>query len=183
MALAMPAAAPARPPAVRTCASRAESGLFVRGIPAYYRRRALRAGPLVLIAGEYATRPRSDFAPVPTKPGRYYPQKLIVLVRARATVTVSVPTSERRFALLYGRDDWGIPYSRGYRLADGERRVTFHACRAGEPSFLPGKHRPVGRWTEFNGSVIVARARCVTLRVRTSARTLKMRIPFAARCG
>jgi hypothetical protein len=176
-------ALPAVPPAVRTCASRAESGLFVHGIPRFYRGRIVRAGPLLLIAREYATQPRSVFAPVPKRPGRYYPQKLLVLVRAGKTLTASLPAGQRGFALLYGRSHWGIPYSRGYRLADGERRVTFHACPANTPSFVPGTRRPVGDWTEFNGSVIVTGARCVTLDVHTRRGAWKARLSFGAgRC-
>lgn len=170
-----------RPPAVRTCATRVESGLFLRRIPPFYARRSVRAGPLVLVAREYATRPASDFRPVPGRPGRYYPQKVLVLARAGSTVTLVVPRSERGIALLYGRDDWRIPYVRGYRLVDGERAVTFHACRAGEPSFVPGKHRPVGRWTGFNGGLVVAGPQCARLRVRTHRRDWTVRVPFGVR--
>jgi hypothetical protein len=179
------AAIPQVPPAVRTCGSRAESGLFVHGIPRSYRRSSVVAGPLVVIAvRDYANEGRKTFQPVPRRPGRYYPQKLLVAVRAGVTVTVVVPRSERRFALLYGRSHWGIPYSRGYRLADAERKATFHACPAGTPSFVPGSHRKVGKWTEFNGSVVVAGAQCVTLDVRTSRRSWKARLSFGAgSCG
>jgi hypothetical protein len=178
-----PAALPEAPPAVRSCASRAESGSFVHGIPRVYRSRVVHAGPLLLIARFYATEPRSTFAAVPGRPGRYYAQKLLVLVRAGTTVTVSVPPSERRFALLYGRSHWNIPYARGYRLADAERRVTLHACSASTPSFIPGRRRPVGKWTEFNGSVVVAGPQCVTLEARTRPRTWRARLSFGAgRC-
>ena len=34
----------------------------------------MRAGPLGLIAGFYATEPRSTFRAVPGRPGRYYPR-------------------------------------------------------------------------------------------------------------
>jgi hypothetical protein len=155
----------------------------VHGIPASYRGNIIRAGPLVLIAREYATEPRSTFRAVPGRPRRYYPQKLLVVVRAGVTVTASVPASERRFALLYGRSHWNIPYSRGYRLADGERRVTFHACAPSTRSLVPGKRRRVGKWTEFNGGVLVAGARCVTVDVGTRHRAWKARLSFGAgRC-
>jgi hypothetical protein len=165
-------------PIVRTCASRVESGLFVHGIPRYYRKRSVRAGQLVLIARQYAAQARSDFEAVPGRPGRYYPQKLLLAVSAGSVVTVTVPRSERHLALLYRPLDWRIPYSRGYRLADGERAVTFRACRADEPSFVPGKHRPVGRWTEFNGAVVVAGARCVKVVVRARGYRRTLRLPF-----
>jgi hypothetical protein len=172
---------PAVPPAVRRCASRAESGLFVHGIPRSYAKSIIRAGPLVFIgARDYATEERRTFSPVRGRPGHYYPQKLLVAVRAGTTVTVTVPAPARRFALLYGRNHWGIPYSLGYRLADGERGATFHACAASTPSFVPGRHRPVGLWTEFNGSVVVAGAQCVTLDVRTSRGAWKARLSFGA---
>ena len=183
MAFVAPLALPAAAPAVRSCASRAESGLFVHGIPRSYERTIVRAGPLLLIAREYATEPRSTFRAVPRRPGRYYSQKLLVVVRAGVTVTVTVPKTERRFALLYGRSHWNIPYARGYRLRDAERRATFQACAASTPSFVPGKRGVVGKWTEFNGGVIVAGAHCVTLDVRTRRRAWKAHLSFGAgRC-
>ena len=154
-------------------------------IPPFYRRQAIVAGPLVLLARDYAGQSRSDFRAVPGRPGRYYAQKLLVVVRARQVVTVSVPRTEQGLALLYGRADSRIPYARGYRLADGERRVTFHACRENEPSFVPRSRKTVGRWTEFNGAVVVAGARCVTLRARVPgrARVFRVRVSFGVgRC-
>jgi hypothetical protein len=173
----VPLAVPDAPP-VRTCATRVESGLFTRRIPPFDRRNAIRAGPLVLLAGEYARRPPSDFGPVPHRPGRFYLQKTVVLVRAGSVVTLRVPRSERRLALAYRRSDWRIPYSRGYRLSDGERAITFRACRADPPSFVPGKHRPVGRWTEFNGAMVVAGAHCATLAVGR----VRVRVGFGVSC-
>jgi hypothetical protein len=181
-AVVSPVVSPA--PVVRTCASRVESGLFVHGIPAFYRKRVIVAGPLLLIARFYATEPRSTFRPVPARPDRYYAQKLLVAVRAGSVVTLSVPRSERRLALLYSPKDWRIPYSRGYRLADGERKVTFRACRASEPSFVPGKRRTVGRWTEFNGSFVVAGAHCANLLVRARGFRRIIRVSFGVgACG
>lgn len=156
----------------------------MHGIPRFYRKRAIFAGPLVLLAGEYATQARSTFRAVAGHPGRYYPQKLVVLVRARAVVTLSVARGERRLALAYNRKDWRIPYSRGYRLADGERAVTFRACPPDEPSFVPGKRRKVGRWTEFNGAFVVAGAHCATLRVHSRRYSRVIRLSFGAgTCG
>ena len=176
--------APDPPPIVRPCATRAESGLFARRISPFYRRRSIRAGPLVLIAREYAALPRSTFRAVPGRPGRYYPQKALLLVRAGSVATLTIPRTERRhIALTYRPSDWRIPYARGYRLADGEASVTFRACDADEPSFVPGRKRPVGRWTEFNGAFVVAGARCVTLHVRSGRRVLPVRLSFGAgRC-
>jgi hypothetical protein len=177
-------AAPDAPPIVRPCATRAESGLFVRRISPLYKRRSIRAGPLVLIAGEYAAMPRAEFRAVPGRPGRYYPQKTLLLARAGSVVTLSVPRAERRHvALTYRPSDWKVPYARGYRLQDGEASVMFRACAASEPSFVLGRKRPVGRWTEFNGGFIVAGARCVTLHVRAGRRLVPVRLSFGAgRC-
>jgi hypothetical protein len=181
-AIASPAVSPA--PVVRTCASRVESGLFVRGIPASYRKSVIVAGPLLLIARFYAKESPSTFRPVPGRPGRYYAQKLLVAVRAGSVVTLSVPHGERRIALLYSPKDWRIPYSRGYRLTDGERKVTFHACRASEPSFVPRKRRTVGRWTEFNGAFVVAGAHCAKLLVHARGYRRTIRVSFGAgACG
>ncbi len=174
----------ARRTADRPCASRVESGLFTRGIPASYERHVVRIGPLALAALDNASRPRSAFAALPRRPGRFRPQKLLVLARAGSVVTLAVPRAEQRhLAFLYDVDYAGNP-AHGYRLADGEREVTFHACPPTEPSFLRGK--TVGRWTEFNGSFVVAGARCVVVEVRTAKRPgpLRKRLSFGAgRCG
>jgi hypothetical protein len=160
---------------VRACETRVESGLFTRAeLPPFYRSRAVRAGPVVFIAGEYATRPATDFAPVPGRPGRYHAQKLLLLVRAGTVATVSVARRDRdAFSLLYDRRKWSRPYRLGYRIGEGDTATTFQACRAAEPRFSGGG--TVGAWTEFNGGVLVAGARCVAIDVRVVASRLPIR--------
>jgi hypothetical protein len=125
---------------------------------------------VVFLAGEYASRPPTDFAEVPGRPGRYYAQKLLVLVRARVVATVVVPSRDRaHFALLYDRSKFDVPYRLGYRIAGGDPAVRFRACPQDHPVFHG--RGTVGAWTEFNGGVIVAGARCAELAVLVPGRT------------
>jgi hypothetical protein len=118
------------------------------------------------------------------RPGRFYPQKLLLLVRAGARATLVVPKRERaRYALLYDRSKWSIPYRRGYRIADGDSAVTFRACRSQHPNFAG--EGVVGAWTEFNGAALVAGARCVALDVYRpgEAKPLRRFLAFGTQSG
>ena len=153
----------------RRCNSRVESGNFVDGLPAFFRRQ-IRAGPLVLVARNYTSSPASSFMHVPNRPQRYYPQKLLVLVRAGASVVLAVAWSERNHVgLLYDPSKWGRPYGVGFAVADGDRAVRFRACAATKKNFQGDG--VVGKWTEFNGGVIVAGARCAAFDVYRTGRT------------
>jgi hypothetical protein len=172
---AWPHADPRRPPVgvVRDCASRVESGLFVRGIPGPWRRRPIRAGPLGLVAREYARSAESDFAHVPGRPRRFDAQKLLVVVQAGRTATLAVPWRERKdIALPYDPSKWNRPSSVGYGLADGDRAATFKACAEAHLAWSGGV---VGKWTEFNGAVVVAGARCAALDVGVPGRVEPLR--------
>jgi hypothetical protein len=77
-----------------------------------------------------------DFDPIAPHLDRYYAQKMPIFVRAGHSVTLSVPNSERGFALLYDPEHFGIAVDGGYRVEDGERAVRFSACPQSEPSFV-----------------------------------------------
>jgi hypothetical protein len=79
--------------------------------------------------------------------------KMLALVRPGAVVTLTVPPAERRVISLAYRPGV-IPST----VAGGDAAVTFHAC-ASQPGEQPG----FAGWTQFNGSIVVAGARCVRL--------------------
>ena len=97
--------------------------------------------------------------------------KALVGVRIGTVVRVGVPVSERtRLSLYYITSD---PRNAAgyYRVADGEREVTFDACAPG-----PG----VAQTTQFAGYFIVAGAQCARIDIYTSTsrQPLRRQIPF-----
>jgi hypothetical protein len=84
-------------------------------------------------------------------PGREL--KMLALVRPGAVVTLTVPPAERRVISLAYRPGV-IPSA----VAAGDAAVTFHAC-ASQPGEQPG----FAGWTQFNGGIVVADARCARL--------------------
>lgn len=97
--------------------------------------------------------------------------KALVGVTIGTVVRVSVPASERtRLSLYYITAD---PRNAAgyYRVADGEREVTFDACAPG-----PG----VPHTTQFAGYFIVAGAQCARINIYagTTSRPLRRQIPF-----
>jgi hypothetical protein len=78
---------------------------------------------------------------------------MLALVRPGAVVTLTVPSAERR-AISLGYRPGVVPST----VAGGDAVVTFHACasQAGEQPGFAG-------WTQFNGGIVVAGARCATL--------------------
>jgi hypothetical protein len=144
---------------VRTC----ETSVYGTIDDPAWRKHSIIAGPLVFYsADQYAEQPASLFAPLVGNDGFYAGQKLLVFVRRGAVATVVVPESIRSdAALLYNPATWND--RNAYRIEDGESAVRFKACKKGEPA-------PVGEspnaMTQFNGSFVVAGARCVPLGVR-----------------
>jgi hypothetical protein len=101
----------------------------------------------------------------------------LILVRRNAAATVVVPERERRYvALLYNPAAWNERNS--YRIEDGENAVTFRACeKAQTPS---GAGRPNAQ-TQFNGSFVVAGARCVALKISVQGkRPIRATLSFGA---
>jgi hypothetical protein len=140
------------------------------------------AGPLVFYYGDqFAKQPDSVFAPLRGRHGHYAGQKLLVLVRRGAVVTVVVPESIRSdAALLYDPAAWND--RNAYRIEDGENAVTFRACKKGETAPAGG---PLNAMTQFNGGVVVAGARCVPLEVHVQGeeRSIAAALPFGSgRC-
>ncbi len=71
----------------------------------------------------------------------------------RAEPSSATAAELRSFSLLYDPSQFD---ENSYRVANGERKVTFHACRWQQSGgFMPG----------FNGGFIVAGPRCVSLNV------------------
>lgn len=164
---------------VRTC----ETSVYGTLDAPAWQKHSITAGPLSFYyADQYAPIAGSDFDPVPGKPGYYWGQKLLVLVRRGAVATVVVPESERRHAaLLYNPARWNDRNQ--YRIEEGETAVTFKACRKGEK---PPAGGPLNAMTQFNGGFVVAGVRCVPLEVfaRGEGRALPVRLSFGAgRCA
>jgi hypothetical protein len=153
---------------VRTC----ESSVYGE-LGDGWRRDSVIAGPLAFVALREAARgPAGEFR----RRGSGYPgQKVLVVVEAGATVTVTVPAAERRhLALLYDPASWNERNS--YRIADGQPAVTFQAC--------PAEQQPAGAdGTQFNGGFVVAGPRCATLEVSTPAAPTPRRVAVSFGAG
>jgi hypothetical protein len=153
------------PGGVRTDCGRQSSAQF----PGAYRdRRNLVVGPLALIGGATFT----DAATVRRFGGNKFP----LLVRARHTVTVSLPRSERQVVSLgYGP----LPEGEVHRR-DGDSAVTFAACSAAE-----SRSTADGPVTFWSGFVMTDNPRCIALDVRVDAAAAPLRrhIELGRRCS
>jgi hypothetical protein len=161
---------PAGPPGafVRTCESSVDGDLGDG-----WRARSVVAGPLALVALRHAaTQPAADFR---RRGGGYQGLKVLAVVEAGATVTLTVPTAERRhLALLYDPAAWNE--DNRYRLGDGDTAVTFQACP-------PAQTPPGAGGTQFNGGFLVAGARCAALEVSTPAWRTPRRVTVSFGAG
>lgn len=126
-----------------------------------WRRNSIVAGPLVFYYGkQFSTQEPSLFAPLPGKEGYYAGQKLLILLHPGTVATVAVSNEERRLAaLLYDPAGWND--RNAYRIVDGQRAVSFHACKGKTAQ----TGRPLDAMTQFNGGFVVAGARCLALNV------------------
>jgi hypothetical protein len=162
---------------VRTC----EASVYGTLDDPTWRKHSVIAGPLVFYsADQYAEQPSSLFAPIAGNDGYYAGQKLLVLIRRGAVATVVVPESERRYArLLYNPADWND--RNAYTLKDGETTVQFEGCPKAETATVGG---PLNRMTQFNGSFVVARVRCLLVEVLVRGQgTIPVTLSFGAgRC-
>jgi hypothetical protein len=142
---------------VRSCDSAVAGTL-----PRDWQRSSAVASPLTLFFfgevrenGRLSLASPSRFEPVAGSDDRYEPDKVLALVRSGAVVTLEVPEDQRDVSLLYDPQRWG---RRSFRVADGDRSVTFHSCK--------GSDAP----TQFNGGFVVAGPRCATLNIVPSSR-------------
>jgi hypothetical protein len=131
-------------------------------LPRNWQRSSAVAGPLTLFFfgevrenGRVSLASPSRFEPVAGRENRYEPDKVLALVRSGAMATLEVPDDQRDLSLLYDPERWG---GRSFRVADGDRAVTFHSCT--------GSDDP----TQFNGGFVVAGPRCAKLNVVASGR-------------
>jgi hypothetical protein len=99
--------------------------------------------------------------------------KALAVVKSGTVVRVVIPPGERQLVSLYyvgadPRRQTGV--GELYRVADGERQVTFHACAPGPGAGL----------TQFAGYFIATGARCARVEVytRAASRPLIRQIPF-----
>ena len=114
------------------------------------------AGPLVFVRGRVYARSTSRFRSVSS--GRYRGSKLLVVVRTGWVARVVVPPAQRaKVALQYAPED----FNKAVVPAESEHDVTFTACPPRRPFLGPAS----ARYTQFNGAIVVAGRRCVTLEV------------------
>jgi hypothetical protein len=141
-----------------------------------WRDSTILVGPIGLVASFYDRQPTKVFAPL--RNGVYASQKVLVLVRRGTTATLVVPREARGVAsLLYARAKWKA--RNAYRLSEGDVATIFEACE-GLSGFRPHEY------TQFNGGIVVAGARCVPLDVYAegSDKPLRAVLSFGAgRCG
>jgi hypothetical protein len=133
------------------------------------RREATVAGPLELLAASDASRPARAFEPAGVA-------KVLAVLRAGETVTLSVPESERgRLSLLY--DLSGPGPRRPPRLSDGVSAVRFKACAKG---IVAGTRVKGASESQFNGGFFVRGAHCAPIEVWVEGREgpLRRQLPF-----
>lgn len=142
---------PSQAPVARGCASSVYGELGADWIPS-----SIVVGPLAFVRARSYSSSRHSFAGVGG--GRYRATKLLAVVRTGWVVRLVVPAAQRRkVALQYAPED----FNKAVVPAESEHDVTFTACPPGRP-FLGPK---TSRWTQFNGAIVVAGRRCVTLAV------------------
>ncbi len=108
-----------------------------------------RAGPIGFVDSWSKVQPVGE-----RRGSRIRPTKVLVVVDLGATVTVSVPDSERdRLRLLYAPSTPDAPDG-FYDFASGQRATTFQACRPGQSPF--GEHPQ----TQFTGYFLAKEAGC-----------------------
>jgi len=138
-----------------------------------WRKQSVVVGPLAFVALRHAaTQPAADFR---RRGGSYQGLKVLAVVEAGATVTLTVPATERRhLSLLYDPAAW--KEDNRYRIADGDTAVTFQSC--------PPEQTPFGAdGTQFNGGLLVAGSRCATLEVSTPVWRTPQRVTVSIGAG
>jgi hypothetical protein len=172
--VAVGAAAPST--ATVGCAERVEGGRA----SAEQRREARRASiflPDVRFWGLRRWRTH-EFEPGSAPDGGDPVVKAAISVRFPGPTTVKVAPEDREWvALDYDRERWR---GRGRTVADGEVAVRFRPCAPDTPRFSGRGH--VGRWTAWAGGLLVARAGCATLLVRTRGDWQRVPVELGADC-
>jgi hypothetical protein len=139
---------------------------------------SILVGPVAFVGARAYSSSTYSFASVGG--GRYRGSKLLVVVRTGWMARVVVPAAQHRdVSLQYAPEEFNKPVV----PADGDHEVTFTACPPGRPSLGPRN----ARWTQFNGAIVVAGRRCVTLDVSAAkqghvlpSRSLRARLSFGA---
>jgi hypothetical protein len=138
-------------PVLRECTSSVYGDLGRDWLPP-----SVVAGPLAFVRARAYASSTYSFRGVGV--GRYRGSKLLVVVRTGWVARVVVPSAQRRkVALQYAPED----FNKAVVPAESEHDVTFTACPPHRPFVGPAS----ARWTQFNGAIVVAERRCVTLTV------------------
>lgn len=140
-------------------------------LPAAWRESSVVVGSLAL----YSFGAVADGGGTSSLPARVFMPlrsvKMLALVRPGAAVSLIVPSSERRAVSLAYRPNV-LPST----VASGDAVVTFHACPSSS-----GAGSGVSGWTQFNGGIVVAGARCATFIVRSQSETTRLGLAFGCR--
>lgn len=141
-----------------------------------WRKRTVLVGPVGFVAPSYAEAPKTDFAATPAGSRRYRGQKVLLLVRRGTTVTLEVVphVGAPAASLLYDPVNWNNRNT--YRVADGDKSMTFRACD-GVYGVLPHNY------TQFNGSFVVAGPGCVHVDVHVRGEPLRHRAVLSFGAG
>ena len=138
-------------PVVRACGSSVYGDLGRDWLPA-----SVVAGPLAFVRARALATSTYSFRGIGG--GRYRGIKQLVVVRTGWVARVVVPSTRRRtVALQYAPED----FNKAVVPAESEHDVAFAACPPHRPFLGPAS----ARWTQFNGAIVVAGRRCVTLAV------------------
>lgn len=131
-------------------------------------------GPLALYSFGQTTHDGRASLLDPSSIDPAHPVKLLALVRPGDVVSLAIPPSEEREVSLAYR-----PGIQPATVAEGDTTVTYHACTP------PSGTRPgIAHWTQFNGGLVVAGARCATFIVRTQSSTREFVFALGKpRCG
>ena len=140
--------------------------------------RSIVVGPLAFVGARvYASSP---FSSPNVGGGRYHGRKLLAVVRTGWVARVVVPAELRRSVSFQYAP---AHFNKAVVPAQGEHDVTFVACPLGRPFLGPAS----ARWTQFNGAIVVAGRRCVTLAVYAAkhgsplpSRALRAHLSFGA---
>jgi hypothetical protein len=153
-------------PALRNC----ESSVYGE-LPPGWEQNSVRAGPFWLV-GLRGYGPRA-FRSVPGRAGHYWPVKVVLALDNGVEATLSVPAQSRGLVGIQYDPDSPFWNARSLKVRNARYAMTFEGC--------PSSGAP---HTQFNGSFVVAGARCAQLEVAVQGRPepISVAIPFGAAC-
>ena len=162
-------------PVLRDC------GSSVYGSLGEWQPDSILAGPLGFVRARAYERSRSPYLRSVGN-GRYEGLKLLTVVQTGWKARIVVPPHLRsRVALIQDPASFNLPVV----PSQGVHDVTLTACPPGQPLLGPKAQA----WTQFNGEIVVAGRRCVSLYVYAAkqgdqlpSRPVQVRLAFGTSC-